>query len=230
MTRAEGLVLRRFTLTEITQQSNSYMLLAVSAFLIAATAWLIKSLAEAFVLQKELRNCRFGLRGEQAVAEALNDRAVSTAGYIVFHDVPGDGQWNIDHVIIGAGGVFVLETKARSRRKSRHDQQEDHEVLFDGERLKFPWCDDDESIKQAVRNADWVRRFIKGFGPKDIPVQSIVVVPGWYVKAQGKHAVKVMNATYLASNYLPSVQRRFRAEELTAIVRRFDERCRDLEF
>ena len=43
-------------------------------------------------LRRKIRNCRLGLLGEQAVAEALNDASVVNAGYRSFHDVPSDGD------------------------------------------------------------------------------------------------------------------------------------------
>ena len=44
-------------------------------------------------LATDVKNWRFGLRGEQAVAEKLADRTLSAAGYSAFHDVPGNGYW-----------------------------------------------------------------------------------------------------------------------------------------
>jgi hypothetical protein len=225
----EGLILNRFTITEIFSQPQAYVFYSVAALAIAAVAWLIKSVVESFSIQKKIRNCQFGLRGEQAVAEALADRALAAAGYTVFHDILGDGSWNIDHVVVGPGGIFVLETKTRPRRKSTRPQP-DHEVNFDGQTLCFPWCDDRNAAKQVIRNAQWVQRFVEGFGPKAIEVQPVIVVPGWFVKVDGRHDVKVMNAKYLASNFLPSVPRLFSQDELKPMLRRFDERCRDLEF
>jgi hypothetical protein len=46
----------------------------------------------------EAQNIRLGLRGEQAVAEVLHE--VADSGFRAFHDLPGDGDWNIDHVCV----------------------------------------------------------------------------------------------------------------------------------
>ncbi len=225
----EGLVLRRFTLAEIRLQPQSYIWLSLAALALSALAWIVGSLIQAGKILGNIRNCRLGLRGEQAVAEVLASSTVTAAGYVTFHDVPGDGAWNVDHLVVGPGGIFVLETKARSRRKPRREQP-DHEVWFDGESLQFPWCIDRSAARQAGRNADWVRGFISGFAPKDILVHPVVVIPGWYVNTQGKYAVKAMNENYLVTGYLPSFERRFSPEDLQGVIRRFDERCRDLEF
>ena len=190
--------------------------------------WAVRAFQAVWRLEDELRNWRFGLRGEQAVAEKLADRELAAAGYVAFHDVPGDGEWNIDHVVVGPGGVFVLETKARPRRKATRPQAE-QDVFFDGKVLEFPWCYDRKAAEQLERNADWAREFLAGFGPKDLVVQPVIVVPGWYVKSKGNYPVKAMNATYLVG-YLKGAKPMFPPEQLETTIRRLDERCRVVEF
>lgn len=213
---------------ELRRQLSLPQIFTVLAMAFASFGWLVNRVQTTVRLRRELRNLRFGLRGEQAVAEALSIPEIVAAGYLTFHDIPGDGDWNIDHVVIGPGGILVVETKARSKRKSIRDQP-DHEVRFDGEVLVFPWGDDRKAVAQVRRNCEWVNRFVAGFAPKDIQVHPVIVVPGWYVQSTGNHQVKAMNAKYL-ERYLPSVGRRFTAEQLRPLIRRFDERCRDVEF
>ena len=47
-------------------------------------------------------------------------------------------------------------------------------------------CDETnrQAVEQVERNADWVQEFLAGFGPKDLEVQPVIVVPGWYVKTE----------------------------------------------
>lgn len=201
-----------------------------AGFLMAAAA--LGLARQVMVTLRDLRAVRdheFGLRGEQAVGEALNSPEVIRAGYVSFHDVPGAGNWNIDHVVVGPGGVFVLETKTRAKRQATNKLPE-FEAEFDGRTLQFPWCYDDKAAAQTMRNAEWVREFVAGFGPKDLVVQPVIVVPGWFVRSKGNYPVKAMNAKYLASSYLPSTGRRFTPDQLQAVNRRLDERCRTLEF
>lgn len=50
-----------------------------------------------------------GIKGESIVAEYLNQLPED---YFVFNDVKFPGSWgNLDHIIIGPNGVFVIETK-----------------------------------------------------------------------------------------------------------------------
>src|ERR1700712_4878169 len=53
-----------------------------------------------------------GAQGEESPADVLG--GLSAEGWRIFHDVrwPGRAQANIDHVLVGPGGVFVVDTKA----------------------------------------------------------------------------------------------------------------------
>jgi hypothetical protein len=44
-----------------------------------------------------------------------------------------------------------------------------------------------------------VREFLAGFGPKDLLVQPVKVVPGWYVKSKGEYRAEVMHARDLVA-------------------------------
>ncbi|MDR3457496.1 MAG: nuclease-related domain-containing protein [Verrucomicrobiae bacterium] len=226
----EGLVLQRFTYAQMSAPPRFYLIYASLLLAMSTLAWLIASVVKAVQHHRLIQNYRFGLRGEQAVAEALADASVAEAGYVVFHDVPGDGAWNVDHIVIGPGGIFVLETKTRPRRTPTR-KQPDQQVWFDGKKLQFPWCYDCKAVGQAERNAGWVKEFVAGFAPKNIVVQPVVVVPGWFVEPpDGNWPVKAMNAAYLAKHLAIYSKRRFTSAELQPLIRRFDERCRDLEF
>lgn len=223
-----ALALGQVTMGQLWRASGSSVILVAVFAAIIALLWAVRGFQLVWRLDDELRNWRFGLRGEQAVAEKLADRGVAAAGYVAFHDVPGEGEWNVDHVVVGPGGVFVLETKARPRRKATRPQEE-QDVFFDGKVLEFPWCYDRKAAEQVERNERWVRDLLAGFGPKDLVVQPVIVVPGWYVKSKGNYPVKAMNAKYLV-RYLKEARSMFSPEQLETTIRRLDERCRVVEF
>jgi hypothetical protein len=193
-----------------------------------ALLWCIRTSLLFSKHEDEIRSWRLGARGEQAVAESLADPKLAAAGYRAFHDLPGDGPWNTDHVVVGPGGVFVIETKACVRRKAKRDQPE-HVVVYDGQTLRFPWRVEDRAVTQVESNVKWVRKKIAPYAPNDIVVMPVIVVPGWWVESLGDFPVKAMNATYLV-NYLASAEWRFTPEQLRAINSRLDELCRTLEF
>ena len=63
-----------------------------------------------------VRNLRLGMLAERMVGQQLE--RCRTHGYFIFHDIECEGKakaFNIDHLAIGPGGIFVVETKARSK-------------------------------------------------------------------------------------------------------------------
>jgi hypothetical protein len=54
---------------------------------------------------------RRGWVAERSVGEELN--RLRWDGFIVMHDVPQRGEGNIDHIVSGPTGAYLIETKAR---------------------------------------------------------------------------------------------------------------------
>ncbi len=202
----------------------SICLVILAAFTILSTWAAIK----AFRGFKKAQNIRLGISGEQAVAEALNEAADS--GFRSFHDLPAEEHWNIDHVSVGTRGVFLIETKARRRRVSRNGQPE-HEVIFDGEFLQFPFCKDAKPIEQAKRNAKWLSNFLEKKTGTPVWVEPLVVLPGWFVRSseKGSFPVKAMNANYLV-RFLQGQDEKIEPTQVRRIITALDEKCRDVEF
>ena len=199
---------------------------AVLVLFAVFAGWGTWRVLRAFRTLYEARNVRLGLRGEQAVAEALHEAA--DAGYRSFHDFLTDKCGNIDHIAVGVRGVFVIETKARRRRGSRNGKPE-HVVIYDGKGLEFPCGYDAEAIVQAERNARWLAEFLSKRTAETVTVDAVVAIPGWYVETKGNFAVKVMNASYLAK-YLRGLGAKLEAVQVQRIVAALDDKCRDVEF
>lgn len=180
----------------------------------------------AFRRTNEVRNLRLGLRGEQAVAEVLHELADS--GFRVFHDFPGGEDWNIDHIVAGARGVFLIETKARRRRQSRKAQAQ-HIVVYDGKALRFPAGTDFDAVPQAERNAKNLASYLTKKTGEAVSVESLVVLPGWFVQNSGDFPVKAMNTKYLAG-YLRNRGETVNPSQVRRIIAALDEKCRDIEF
>ena len=58
-----------------------------------------------------------GARAEASVGEELN--TLRSEAFVVMHDIKPRGEGNIDHVVSGPTGVFLVETKER-RYEDRH--------------------------------------------------------------------------------------------------------------
>jgi hypothetical protein len=77
-----------------------------------------------------IENWRTGAEGEKATAKAL--RPLLSIGWELFNDID-TGQGNIDHVLVGPAGVFMLESKRLAG-----------DVMVDAGKLSVRWHEDPE--------------------------------------------------------------------------------------
>ena len=171
-----------------------------------------------------LRRLRLGLLGEQFVAEQLQ----SLAGNRVFHDIPGDGKWNVDHVAVGPGGVFVIETKCRTKKPSRNELRE-QDAVFDGSVIRFPWCEDRKVVGQVQGNARWLGGMLTKATGERVVAQPIIALPGWLVTLKANSDVKVLSGKQVPG-YINSQPAVLSPKEIQQIAYQLEQRCRDVEF
>lgn len=142
-----------------------------------------------------LHQLRLGMRGEVAVGEALD--ALRERGYRVFHDVGSEGRGNIDHVVIGPSGIYVIETKTRSLPPKGRAA-----IRFDGRRVRLgdgPW--DERPIRQACAVRARMREWLKGegMGEWEVNVRAVVMYPGWWVDGSSGKDVWVLKPDALGT-------------------------------
>jgi hypothetical protein len=139
---------------------------------------------------EKLKNLHLGLMAEQLVGQQLE--SCRTALHYVFHDVvvdKGGRRFNIDHVAIGPGGVFVVETKGK-RKPLRGETK----IKFDGRQLQFSdGSFTDDPIRQCEANTAYIQNLLMGFlkdkknpvckfdGRNKMPMVPVVVYPGWFI-------------------------------------------------
>ena len=129
---------------------------------------------------------KLGRDGERAVAECLDSRRDPPSR----HDIPLD-YGNCDHVVISSHGVYVIETKARSKplfRPAAVSVHDDH-VKVDG------YKPDRDPLSQARTCATKIVRLLQPCMKKSLVVQPVVMFPGWSIedkRAPGSH-VWVLN-------------------------------------
>lgn len=130
-----------------------------------------------FRIAPQLRRLKLGIRGERHVGRMLN--SLGDLGYTAFHDIPGDG-FNVDHVLVGPGGVFAIETKTRMMPHGRRGV-----VDYDGKRvLVGGHAPDRDPVAQAQASADHIRDVLKSMTSRDVFVRPVVLFPGWWVNRQ----------------------------------------------
>jgi Nuclease-related domain len=127
-------------------------------------------------LRPRLKALTQGIEGEKVVGQFL-DR-LREQGYSVFHDVMAEG-FNIDHVLVGPGGVLTIETKTWSK-PARGDAR----VAYDGARVLVAGrVPDRDPIAQAKSQAKWIGAILMESTGRRLFVQPVVVFPGWFVEA-----------------------------------------------
>jgi hypothetical protein len=121
----------------------------------------------------KFRNLNRGERGEMRVAEVLDD--LRRIDYQPFHAIKRTG-FDIDHVVVGPGGVFAVETKFRSG----HGEIEfrNGEGLFIG-----GFQEEKDVLKQARANAREVNQIIQeNCGIYQWVKPLVVFVGDWQIK------------------------------------------------
>jgi hypothetical protein len=121
-----------------------------------------------------IKGLRLGRDGERSVAEIL-DHAFAPMGARILHDVPGKG-FNLDHVVIAPQGVFVIETKTRSKGSKDQVTVQDGGLLIGGFRP------DRDPLTQVEAGTRWLSEWLERNVRKRYPVKGAVVFPGWYVR------------------------------------------------
>ena len=129
-------------------------------------------------LLREAAPLKLGRDGEKTVAQYLEQHRQTD--WSLINDIPGD-HFNVDHVLVAPGGVFVLETKTRS--KPAVGDGRDAKIVYDGEALSVGGHSPDPGpIIQARAERDWIRDILSDTTGRRVAVRGIVVFPGWFVE------------------------------------------------
>jgi len=153
---------------------------------LAAIVISIYSIKKILRHKKEIKNLQLGRNGERSVGESLEK--LREKGYKVFHDIIGEG-FNIDHILVGPGGVFTIETKTIS--KGRGNPM----ISYDGVDIKIDGFLPDRSPVTQVRGQKyWLENFISENAKIKIKVKPVIIYPGWFINQKSNNTeVWVLN-------------------------------------
>lgn len=145
----------------------------------------IKSLEEAGLkLKKRISHADTGAKAEQAVAEALNELPDD---YFVFHDLEFPG-FNIDHVVLGPNGIFLVETKSQTGNITQ-----EHDVLLRNGRKFFK-----DFLKQCWSQTYSLRDHLNAERLRGLSIKPILCFSRGFVEIRGPvRGVAVLNVGYL---------------------------------
>jgi hypothetical protein len=138
-----------------------------------------------------IQRWQWGSEGERKTAKAL--RRLSPADWRVWHDLQWEDSTNIDHVVVGSAGVFLLDTKDCFGR-----------ITVDSSGLHFQWLEDRDMVseyrgifaKERSASAALKERIQDGTGVRTW-VEPVVVLWG-----QFEGPTKVDNVTFLRGDDL----------------------------
>lgn len=149
---------------------SPWLLSAFALFMVLFAAWRIAR------VRPQLRNLRLARDGERAVGQYLE--RLREDGYQIFHDLVGEG-FNVDHLLIGPGGVFTIETKTWSK-----PMRGPAEIYFDGQRITVGnRVIDRDPVVQAKAQARWVRQVLEESAGKRTVVRPVILFPGWFISS-----------------------------------------------
>jgi hypothetical protein len=167
---------------------------------------------------KIVEKYKLGRDGERYVGHLLE--SVRSKGYLVYHDVD-TGKGNIDHILVGPGGIFTIETKTRSKASG------DKRVLYNGKSvIEGDGAPDMKPIEQARAEASWLQKFIGEKAGSDVDIQPVVIYPGWYVENEVRGArVRVLNENAFVQflDYRPEV---LNQEQISILSQKLEEYIR----
>ena len=145
----------------------------------------------------KVRALQLGRDGERAVGQFLEQQLLSE-GARVIHDIPADG-FNLDHVVISPQGVFVIETKTRTKPLYRAAR-----ISFAGEGLEIAGYKPDRNpIAQVRASSRWLSELLSHRTGHNVPVRGVVVFPGWFVEPMTRDWLNAGHPWVLEPKSLP---------------------------
>jgi hypothetical protein len=198
------------------------VLVLLAAVLYFSARWLMRVL-------NQRRDYYLGYYGERVVGEVLD--GLRAKGFRVFHDVPASEAsptFDIDHVVVGPSGIFAIETKTRRRGKARPGFDE-HKIIFDGQQLVYPWGEDFHGLNQARDHGIWLENWVVQILGRRVPIVPVLVFPGWWVEEHAISNVRVANPNQIGNIVLRGGGV-LTEEQIEAVCRNLEARCRDVEF
>jgi len=145
-----------------------------------------------------IRAMQLGRDGERVVGQFLGQR-LTALGARVLHDVPADG-FNLDHVVIAPQGVFVIETKTRTKPKFR-----DARVTFAEDGLRVAgYKPDRDPIAQVRASSRWLSELLTESTGQTISARGVVVFPGWFIEPMSRDWLNAGSPWVLEPKSLPA--------------------------
>lgn len=156
-------------------------------------------------LRQEAKRADRGAKAEETISAILKELPED---YSVLNDlqrVAGD----IDHIVVGPTGLFVIETKAHGGK-----------ITVDGETLLVNGHPAEKDfINQVWRNAFFIRDLVKNVHGLEIKVQPIVVFSNAFVSMKPVKGVIVINKKFLTKEILGAKVATIPVEQIVELLK-----------
>jgi len=199
-----------------------WQIVLISLLIVLCCVWFIKSI---YRYLNKTNQLRLGLDAELAVGQELNH--LMRLGCHVYHDFPAE-EFNIDHVVVGPGGVFAVETKGRSKPNKGRGTL-DAKIIYDGETLRFPDWHETQPLLQAKRQAVWLSKWLSSATGEQMIARPLLALPGWFVERTKPGDVMVINGKTPHVLAKPGNNGKMADELIQRISHQLEQRCRDVE-
>lgn len=141
-------------------------------------------------VRNEVATWKLGENGERYVGQVL-ETEMRPLGYEVFHDIQiekSGRKMNIDHVLIGKNGVYLVETKAwRKPEKGSPEIEYKNGVLYRaGQKV------DNKPVREALGLAKTASQLFYDLTGRKYYVKPILVFAGWYHRVTMTHDSPVL--------------------------------------
>lgn len=153
-------------------------------------------------IKRQIRAWQYGENGEMYVGQTLEE-TMRPLGYDVFHDIqiekPGR-KMNIDHVLIGLNGVYLIETKfwRKPERGSPEIEYKDGALYRAGKMVKKA------PVVEALALAKEASQYFHKLTGRSYYVKPILVFAGWYHRAAMTHDSQILFLNeHNISSFLP---------------------------
>lgn len=144
-----------------------------------------------FRAMQKRRRARFEWAARVAIGNVL--KRLNFSGNRVLHEVPVEGSV-IDHVVVGAKGVFALNVVAKPARTTEGRptaELRNGKLAMGGEIEALP-------VGDAARNMTLLTAALTKVVGHRVPVRSVLVVPGWHCLPNGEGNHLLLNDGNLA--------------------------------
>ena len=126
--------------------------------------------------KRDIINLKQGIKGERYVGQILE--GLRADGYQVFHDIVAE-SFNLDHVIIGPAGIFVIETKTWGNKAEIGSAKYDGKTLYLNNH-PVPR----NPIMQSLGSARWLSDTLRKSTGTQFRVKPLIALPSKFIKSE----------------------------------------------